>query len=421
MLPWWKQKGRHSVKILHLNATLTGGAARATLRLHSALLQERVDSLVYVQDTRGGMLHDRILSPQGLSKTWARLRPYLDKAPILFYPKRTRGTFNIGWLPFSGVLRTIEKIRPDIVHLHWIGRGVIPIYDLPKIPAPLVWSLHDMWAFSGGDHYYGDENEHAYRHSCILNSPFDYDLATLGFGMKKRAYAQISHLYVVGLSNWISTRARQSVLLQDKHHVVIPNPINTHHYRPLDKQVCQQLLGLDTSHQLVAFGAMDTSNPIKGADLLLEALHHLKGQQIELVIFGADTPNNMPHLPFKTHYLGKLTDNASLVALYNAVDVVVVPSRQENLSNVILESLACGTPIVAFEVGGNGDLISHQENGYLARPFDVLDLKAGVEWVLNTPDYPKLCTHARMHAEAHFSQEVIAKKYITLYEGILLG
>ncbi|WP_104639667.1 glycosyltransferase [Helicobacter bizzozeronii] len=409
------------MKILHLNATLTGGAARAALRLHGALLQAGVDSLVYVQDTRGGVLGDRILSPQGLSKAWARLRPYLDKAPILLYPKRTKGTFNIGWLPFSGVLRAIEKIKPSIVHLHWIGRGVIPIYDLPKIPTPLVWSLHDMWAFSGGDHYYDDENEHAYRHSCILNSPFDYDLATFGFNMKKRAYAKIPHLCVVGVSNWIGTRARQSVLLQDKTHCVIPNPINTHHYQPLDKQVCQQLLGLDTPHPLVAFGAMDTSNPIKGADLLLKALHHLKGQQIELVIFGADTPKCASHLPFKTHYLGRLTDSASLVALYNAVDVVVVPSRQENLSNVILESLACGTPVVAFGVGGNGDLIKHQENGYLARSFDVLDLAAGIKWVLNTPDYPKLCTHARMHAETHFSQEVVAKKYITLYEGILHG
>ncbi|WP_104640814.1 glycosyltransferase [Helicobacter bizzozeronii] len=409
------------MKILHLNATLTGGAARAALRLHGALLQEGVDSLVYVQDTRGGVPHDRILSPQGLSKAWARLRPYLDKAPILLYPKRTKGTFNIGWLPFSGVLRAIEKIKPSIVHLHWIGRGVIPIYDLPKIPAPLVWSLHDLWAFSGGDHLCYDENEHTYKHSYILNSPFDYDLATFGFNMKKRAYAQIPHLCVVGASHWISHKAQQSVLLQDKTHCVIPNPLDTARYQPLDQKTCQKLLGLDTDQPLIAFGALDMRDPNKGADLLLEALHHLKGQQIELVIFGADTPKGVPHLPFRTHYLGRLTDSASLVALYNAVDVLVVPSRQENLSNVILESLACGTPVVAFGVGGNGDLVSHQENGYLARSFDVLDLAAGIKWVLNTPDYPKLCTHARMHAETHFSQEVVTKKYITLYEGILHG
>lgn len=412
------------MKILHLNATLTGGAARAALRLHTALLKEEVDSYVYVQDTRGGVVEDRILGPKtGLTKTWATMRAYLDKAPILLYAKRKKGTFNLGWLPFSPVLGAIQAIKPDIVHLHWIGRGMIPLRDLPKIKLPLVWSLHDMWAFTGGDHYYKDENEHGYQHSCILNSSFTYDLATLGFGMKKRAYEKISNLWVVGLSNWISKCARQSILLQDKRHAVIPNLIDTEVYKPLDWQVCRQLLGLNTSKKLIGFGAMHAiDDPKKGYDLLLGSLQKFDtGLQMELVIFGANAPKSAPNLPFKIHYLGTLNDTSSLVALYNALDVLVVPSSQENLSNVILESLACATPVVAFDIGGNGDLVKHQKNGYLARPFETEDLKVGLEWALNTPHYAKLCAYARTHVLEHFSQAVVVKKYVQLYQEILHG
>ncbi|MFC3848027.1 glycosyltransferase [Helicobacter baculiformis] len=405
------------MKVLHLNATLTGGAARACLRLHTALLKEGVESFVWVQDGRGANLEPNVLSPKmRLAKAWAFVRPYLDKAPILLYPKRKKGTFNLGWLPFSLPLSAIDALKPDIVHLHWLGRGVLPLRDLPKIPAPLVWSLHDMWAFTGGDHYYNNENERTYKHSCILNSPFECDLATLGFSMKKRAYTKISHLSVVGVSSWISRLAKQSALLQDKPHLVIPNPIDTNQYKPLDKAFCRQLLGLPLPQKLIGFGAMDIGDPNKGYDLLLEALSKLELADIELVVFGAHT--HMPNLPFKTRYLGVLKDNASLVALYNALDVVVVPSRQENLSNVILESLACGTPVVGFDIGGNGDLIKHQENGYLARPFDVLDLKKGIVWVLNTAHYPKLCDRARAHVLECFSEAVVAKQYRALYEKI---
>ncbi|WP_120951093.1 glycosyltransferase [Helicobacter sp. L8] len=406
------------MKVLHLNATLTGGAARACLRLHTALLKEGVNSFVWVQDGRGANLEPNILSPKTrLAKAWAFMRPYLDKAPILLYPQRKKGTFNLGWLPFSLPLSVIKSLKPDIVHLHWLGRGALALGDLPKIKAPLVWSLHDMWAFSGGDHYHGNEAEHIYDHSCILNSPFKRDLATLGFWLKKRAYAKIPHLSVVGVSSWISKRASQSALLKEKTHVVIPNPINTEQYKPLDKTLCRQLLGLPLPQKLIGFGAMDTSNPIKGGDLLLQALRRLdfKGA---CVVFGK---GGLQNLPLKTYTLGALRDPASLIALYNALDVVVVPSRQESLGYVAMESLACGTPVVAFATSGLLDLILHQHNGYLAHPFDITDLKTGIEWVLNTAHYPKLCDHARAHALEHFSEAVVAQRMLALYEEILHG
>ncbi|BCZ16795.1 glycosyl transferase [Helicobacter sp. NHP19-003] len=404
------------MKVLHINATLTGGAARAALRLHSALLKEGVESYIWVQDRRGVGLEPHILSPEsGLAKAWAFVRPYLDKAPILLYPKRKKGVFNLGYLPFSLPLSTIKELKPDIVHLHWIGRGALALRDLAKIKAPLVWSLHDMWAFTGGDHNYPDKSEHTYKHSCILNSPFERDLATWGFKMKQRAYAKTPNLNIVGVSSWICHLSKQSALLKDKPHHNIPNPIDTDSYQPLDKVSCRQLLGLNTSKKLVGFGALDTNDPIKGYDLLLQALRPCT-LDMELVVVGRTKSS---HLPFKTHHLGALHDTASLVAFYNALDALIVPSRQENLSNMALESLSCGTPVLAFKVGGFADLIQHRENGYIAPSFDTTNLREGLEWVLeNNAD---LSAKARAFVLEHFSEHKVAEQMIALYESLKGG
>ncbi|BEG57490.1 glycosyltransferase family 4 protein [Helicobacter sp. NHP21005] len=330
------------MKVLHLNATLTGEATRACLRLHRALLKERIESFVWVQDRRGAGLEPHILSPESrLAKAWAFIRPFLDKAPILLYPKRKKGVFNLGYLP-------LRNSSPTSCIYNWIGRGALALRDLSKIKTPLVWSLHDMWAFTGGDHCHYDESEHTYKHSCILNSPFERDLATWGFKMKQRAYAKTPNLNIVGVSSWICKLSKQSALLKNKPHHNIPNPIDTDTYQPLDKAFCRQLLEINTSKKLVGFGALDTNDPNKGYDLLLQALRSCN-LDLELVAVGAAKP---AYLPFKTHYLGALRDTPSLVAFYNALDALIVPSRQENLSNMALEGLACGVPVVAFKVGG---------------------------------------------------------------------
>jgi glycosyltransferase involved in cell wall biosynthesis len=157
----------------------------------------------------------------------------------------------------------------------------------------------------------------------------------------------------------------------------------------------------------------------KGFKELSKALNKLKGENIEFVVFGSSEPQNPPKFKFKTHYLGQLHDDVSLVTLYSAVDVVVVPSLQENLSNTIMESLSCATPVVAFNVGGNSDMIDHKINGYLARPFDTTDLANGIEWVLNYPEYDRLCENAREKVVENFDSKIVAQKYIQLYVEIL--
>lgn len=150
-----------------------------------------------------------------------------------------------------------------------------------------------------------------------------------------------------------------------------------------------------------------------------EALHKLTCEDVEFVVFGSSEPKESQNFRFKTHYLGSLADDVSLVTLYSAVDVMIVPSLQENLSNAIMESLACGTPVIGFDIGGNSDMIEHLSTGYLAKPFETDDLACGIEWVLTNEKYDELSKNAREKVLREFDSVVVAEKYIKLYEDIL--
>ena len=136
-------------------------------------------------------------------------------------------------------------------------------------------------------------------------------------------------------------------------------------------------------------------------------------------MFGSSQPQNAPDFGFKTHYLGSLADDISLITLYSAVDVMVVPSLQEAFGLTAGESMACGTPVVAFGATGLLDIVEHQKTGYLAKPFESEDLACGIEWVLNAPIYDELCVNAREKVVREFDSKVVAGKYVELYKEVI--
>jgi glycosyltransferase involved in cell wall biosynthesis len=409
------------MKILIVNTfDISGGAARAAYRLHKALLSQGVDSQMLVQN-KSSDDYTVISEANKIKKTLNKLRPFLDSIPVRFYKNRTKTLFSPSWFGFSDIVDKINKINPDIVHLHWIAAGMMKIEDIARIKAPIVWSLHDMWAFTGGCHY--DEECGGYENECgnckVLGSHKQIDLSKKVWLRKQKIFSK-KDMTIVGLSRWLNECSSNSALLKDKKHFNLPNPIDTNTFKHFDKQKARELWNLPQDKKLVLFGAMGAmSDPRKGFKELSEALHKLTCKDIEFVVFGSSEPQVSQNFGFKTHYLGHLHDDVSLVTLYSAVDVMIVPSLQENLSNAIMESLACGTPVVAFDVGGNSDMIEHLKNGYLAKPFDTDDLANGIEWVLHVSDYEQLCKNAIEKVLKEFDSIVVAKKYIELYKDIL--
>ncbi len=418
------------MQILIVNTSdIQGGAARAAYRLHKSLLVQDIDSQMLVQNKSSDDFKV-IANDSKIAKGISILRPTLDSIPTRFYKNKTKTLFSPSWFGFSSIVDKINEISPDIVHLHWICGGMMTIEDISRIKAPIVWSLHDNWAFTGGCHIMWECEK--YKESCgscsrldsdnckVLGSDNEKDLSRKIFKRKQKVFNLKKDITIVGLSKWLNNASKRSTLLKDKKHINLPNPIDTTIFKPFDKEKSRELWSLPKDKKLVMFGANSATSDInKGFKELSKALEKLENKNIEFVVFGSSEPKKSQNFGFKTHYLGHLYDDVSLITLYSAVDIMIVPSLQENLSNAIMESLACATPVVGFDIGGNSDMIEHQKNGYLAKPFDTSDLKDGIEWILNNENYEELCKNARKKVLKEFDSVVVAKSYIELYRDVL--
>ena len=419
------------MKILHLSTHDTnGGAARATYRLHKGLQNIGLDSQMLVQEKSSSdktVIAPKIRLFQGIAKT----KLTFETLPLKFYRNRAEGTFFSQWLP-DRVVPQVAKINPDIINLHWISGAFMQIESIAKLNKPLVWTLHDMWVFTGGCHVAKDCQN--YTQSCgtcpQLNSSNDWDLSRWVHNRKTRAWSKLNstnsnHLTLVAPSNWIAECALSSSLFKNSRVEIIPHGLNTEKYRPITKTIAREILKLPQDKKLILFGAIEaTSDRNKGFHLLQPALLKLSQSgwkdNTEVVIFGASRPENPPDLGFKTHYLGHLYDDNSLAATYSATDVMLVPSLQESFGQTASESLACGTPVVAFNATGLKDIVSHQVCGYLAKPYDTEDFAKGISWVLeNTQRHEKLCFYAREKAEREFTLQLQARRYSALFEEVV--
>lgn len=413
------------VKSLLLSTSdVSGGAARAAYRLHSGLREVGVESNMLVASKTSGDA-SVIACRNRLSKSASELRTYLDAAPLLLYPNRDRKPYSVQWVP-GNLPAKIDAIDPDIINLHWVCGGFLSIETVAFLKRPLVWSLHDMWPFTGGCHY--DRGCERYLHSCgacpELNSRGKSDLSRWTWRRKKKAWQDVD-LTIVALSRWLAQCARKSSLFEGRRIEIIPNGLNIDRFKPVDKQCARGTLDLPSDRRLVLFSAVNaTTERRKGFDLLKRALDYLSGtlwqDQIELMVLGANKPRVTVESKFTSHYLGFLTDDISLNLVYAAADVFVAPSRQDNLPNTVMEALACGVPCVAFDIGGMPDLIDHLGDGYLAQQFDIMDLAYGIQWVLEDEErHQRLSDCARRKAVQKFDRKLQARRYLDLYEDIL--
>ncbi len=414
------------MKVLHLSThDIGGGAARAAYRLHTGLQDIGLQSQMLVQEKSSNdktVIAPKIRLFQGIAK--AKLT--FESLPLKLYTQKKNTPFFIQWLP-DRVIPKVAQINPDIINLHWISGAFMQIETFSKLKRPLVWTLHDMWGFTGGCHVIGECDR--YKVSCgacpQLNSINEWDLSRWVWRRKVKAWKNIN-LTLVSPSSWLAECARSSSLFQNLRIEVIPHGLDTQKYRPINQHFARETLKLPQDKKLILFGAIEaTSDRNKGFHLLQPALQELSKagwkDNFEVVIFGASQPENPPDLGFKTYYLGHLYDDISLATVYSAADVMLVPSLQESFGQTASESLACGTPVVAFNSTGLKDIVDHQQNGYLANPYEVDDFAKGIAWILeNEQRLEKLSFYARKKAEQEFTLELQARRYSALFEEILM-
>ncbi|WP_350914289.1 glycosyltransferase family 4 protein [Providencia huaxiensis] len=415
------------MKILHIShSDLIGGAARAAYRLHMAQLDSGIDSQMLVRNKLSD--HWSISGPS----TRFEKSCNLFRSPIGHYINKLQRSHNVNfhsgdWLP-SRWAKKINSSNIDIVHLHWVAGETMSIEDIGRIKKPIVWTLHDMWPFCGTEHVTNyDENARwkiGYSSSNRNNLDKGLDLDKLVWLRKKKAWKK-QYMHIVAPSNWMAECAKNSILFKDYPIIIIPNALDTDIYKPLDKFFCRNLLNLPLNKTIILFGAMGGGrDPNKGHNFLISALNLLAQQfdnnEIICLVFGQSKPQSPIDLPFETRWLGHIHDDTTLVTLYNAATVMVVPSKQEAFGQTASEAQSCGTPVVAFNTTGLKDIIEHLKTGYLATPFEPFDMCKGIEYVINGQEKNhNIATNAREKSINSWSPNIIVKKYLNVYLDIM--
>ena len=409
------------MRVVHVSYSLEGGAGRACLRLHRNLRELGTESLIFAFDE--GTTLPPSFSPGPMDWFLARYMKNIDKLPNKWHRSRVNTSWSNNWAP-NLTLRRVSELKPDVVHLHFVGAGTFPIDDYRLIQCPIVWTLHDMLAFTGGCHYTGGCDR--FCEKCgrcpILRSSSEEDLSRANWMRKKAGWANVE-LTLVSPSNWLADEARRSSLMSDRKVSVIPYGIDLGCFSPMDKQEARKTLGLSSGKFVIAFGAARLTDSRKGLDLLWEALQAFNERggkgTCELLVFGSGGWNP-PASSINIRNIGMIDDDRKLAALYSAADVFCAPSREENLANTALESLGCGTPVLAFRIGGFPDIIDHRRTGYLAEPFDVASLADGLDYLqsrhLAGEDFRGAC---RDRAERLFDGRINANRYIELYRTLI--
>jgi glycosyltransferase involved in cell wall biosynthesis len=394
-----------------------GGAAKAAYRIHKAVTMVGVHSTLMVNRKSSvdasviGLksifeeLIDKFRSGLGVLVARTVRTPNADYHSTAIFPTR--------WS------KKLDRSDVDVIHLHWINGEMMSINDLGAIQKPLVWTLHDMWAFSGAEHYSKTsrwKDGYTQANRPVVEKGFDLNRWT--WNRKRNAWKR--PIQIVTPSHWLAECVKNSVLMQGWPVEVIPNPIDVDQWMPIDKKLAREQFGLPLGVPLILFGAIGgAADPRKGFDLLHAALQLISNvrSDLELVVFGQDAPDQAIDLGFPVHYLGHLSSEAEMQMAYSAADVLVAPSIQEVFGQTASEAHACACPAVAFEGTGLADVIEHQQTGYLAKLGDVKDLADGISWVLgSTSKSTQLNNAARTRAVEKFSYPVIASQYQKIYQ-----
>ena len=415
------------IRVLSVSTSdYSGGAARAAYRIHLAVQEYGIDSRMFVkkketEDDRVSSVSD-FVPHNALYRAFDWVRNKVKNKWQHYqwgkYPRR--GPYFMSDLRSTDIGGALRKIDYDILHLHWVNLRFLPLGRLPK-DKPIVWTLHDSWPFCGICHLPMDC--HGYEKACgCCPSLWSNDRKDLSHQVwrKKRGYYQGLDLHIVAPSRWMAESARKSSLLGACDIRVIPNCLDTEGFCPGSREEACARLGLDPERRHILFGAMNAvEDRNKGFEELADALKRIAPRHLEdtdLVIFGTTrlVPDRLGALTVRS--LGMLRKQEDIVAAYRAADVTVVPSLSENLSCTIQESLSCGTPATAFAIGGNGDLIDHQVNGYLVREKDCEDLAQGIRWCLDHA--PELSPAARKKVLENYTPAVVGEKYAELYRSL---
>ena len=400
-----------------------GGASIAAYRLFLALMKyEKKDLFIDLHVNHGNSISKNITRPENnIHLGWNLLRRYFGNK-LQMLQATSNPTYHSSSLLPCNMHKLINKSDFNIINLHWFQGEMLSIKNIKLIKKPIIFTLHDCWAFLGSEHYPNGYSDNRYIEGYTnKNKPLTHkgiDLDKICWEMKKKYWSK--KYQIICPSNWLAQCAKKSKLMHSWPIDVIPNPVPINIYKPISKNLARKILNLNPNKKYILFGALKiTSDSRKGWDLLQAALKKFSStnsnSNTEVLIFGENEPKNYPKLGIKINYLGRIYDEKSLALIYSAADVMVVPSRMENLPQTATEAQSCGTPVVAFDCSGFKDVILHKKTGFLAKAFEIESLAEGMMWILNKKDKRQIGINARKRATSLWDPYIIANEYKKIY------
>lgn len=411
----------------------TGGAAKACIRLHLALLESGVDSyILFKHKTIETPKSSEFKKPQPLIRDRVKKTTFriLDKFGLSFKDKNDERLLKVAEfhpkgleiisLPFSecDIFNSIQYLEADLIHLHWVANFLDWESFFRKNKKAVVWTLHDQNPFLGYEHY--DERFNGIAEDGLPNlrikSRQELLNARIWLKFKEQTLLNAKNINIVAPSNWLFRESNKSYLFNRFSHHHIQNGFPTGVFKPLDKKFSREVLNIPAKNKVLLFVADHINNQRKGFEYLLRALEQLDciddlttcsiGNPL-----GVDFPNDLINL-------GRVEDEKLMAIAYSAADFFVIPSLEDNLPNTMIESLLCGTPVIGFPTGGIMETIENGFNGLLCKGISVSELKTTIDFCLRgSLEFDR--NSIALDARVKFNMEKQAKSYIDLYKKIL--
>jgi glycosyltransferase involved in cell wall biosynthesis len=395
------------MKVVHISTSAFGGAGIAARRLHEGLSEQGVDSNFLTQGQAGKISNLISVSnrPSNISRVLKRFGfpiavEHRNAAKI-----KRGGDYEIFTFPTSSIDLSVHPLvqSADIIHLHWVANFLDYPSFFKNMDKPIVWTLHDMNPFQGGFHYSGDLE----RNTNTYLGKLDRQLQK----QKKQAIQGSKNIHIVSPSRWLMQASQQSDMLSKFAHHHIPYGLDTSLFKPYDAEIARSLFQLPQHKRLLLFVSDHISNKRKGFDLLVDALNQLNFPDDVMLCAVGHLDNNI--LPDKIIHLGYVSDERLMPLLYSAVDAVIIPSREDNLPNVMLEALACGTPVIGFPIGGIREILEIGSNGILSDEVSADSLAHAILTFLRGDLYDSIAI--RNFALQHFDLKKQTDDVLALY------
>ncbi len=398
------------IKVLHIvGGSTKNGAFKGAHILHKALCDLKIDSKVLNDHNSINEFREkRIISINNNlhKKLLNKMFIIIEKTLKSLFLPRPRETFTLSLLG-TDITKLKEYKEADIIHFHWLSQGFISLSSLAKINKPTVWTMRDMWAFTGGSHYLMDfeKYEKTYISKIIQN-------------FKKKVYQK--NFRFVAVSEWIRSRANKSSVLKKYNINKIDNNIDLQNFNYTPKKIARKNLKISTKKKIILYGAQNPQSPRKGWDIFVKTLKKLDKSKYFLLIFGNFWSQKvLDDIKIEYQSLGFIDDKKKLNNAYSCADLFVASSIQDAWPKTFAEAMFCGTPVVCFDKTSISEIVDHKINGFVVKKLNSNKLLEGIEWLSKEVSNNKSVSFKARKKILEFDSKKIAKKYINLYQEIL--